>query len=224
MQKVNNNTLFVNRANNDYGEIFIYGIIGDSWSDEGVMAAAFTKEMRQLEKEYNTIRVRISSGGGSVFEGITIFNAIRETKAQTEAYIDGIAASMAMPVALACDKVYISRFSKGMSHRITGVCVGNADDMRSNADLMDELEGDIAEILSARTGLDVEATKKKYLSGSDRWINAKQAKEEGIVDDIYDGAKVSIPQNATTKQIQNAYNTVLLSNLNVDQKVTTIVL
>lgn len=217
--------LIVNKTNDGYAEIFVYGYIGDSWSEEGVTAAAFTKELRKLEKEYSLIKVRINSGGGSVFDGIAMFNAIRQCKVDTEAYIDGVAASMAMPLAFACKKVYISKFSHGMSHRVTGGGYGNADDMRQTAKLMEDLEGNIAEIIAERTGLTPEAAKKKYLNNSDRWINAQEALKEGLVDGIYDGEQVDAPKNsATAMELMNNYNTVLLNKLNTDTTETIILI
>lgn len=223
MNKTANRILLVNKAE-DYAEIFIYGYIGDNWTEDGVTAAAFTKELRKLEKEYSTIRVRINSGGGSVFDGITIFNAIRASKAEVEAWIDGIAASMAMPIALACKKVYISKFSQGMTHRVTGGCYGNADDMKHYAKLMDDLENAIAEIIAERTGLTVEAAKKKYITNNDRWLNAKEAHAEGLVDGIYDGEEIDAPANASPIELMRTYNTVLLNKLNIDVHETIIVL
>ncbi|MBZ0100341.1 MAG: Clp protease ClpP, partial [Taibaiella sp.] len=198
-----------NKENGGFAELFIYGYIGDDFTGDCVTASEFVKELRKLEKEYTTIKVRINSGGGSVFDGIAMFNALRQSPAVTEAYIDGVAASMAMPVALACKKVYMSKHAQGMSHRVSGGGYGNAEDLKQVIKLIEELENSIAEIIAERTGLTVDAAKTKYLTDKDRWINAQQALSEKLIDGIYDGVKLNAPANASPVELMNFYNRAL---------------
>jgi ATP-dependent protease ClpP protease subunit len=203
--------VLTNKENGGFAEIFIYGYIGDNFTDDCVTAAEFVKELRILEKQYKTIKVRINSGGGSVFDGLAMFNALRQCPAVTEAYIDGVAASMAMPVALACKKVYMSKHAQGMSHRVSGGGYGNAEDLKQMIKLIEELESSIAQIIAERTGLSVEAAKTKYLTDKDRWINAQQALSEKLIDGIYDGVELDVPANASPVEMMNFYNRALQS-------------
>lgn len=192
-----------------YAEIFLYGSIGEDYTDDCVTAAEFVQELKQLEKQYSTIKVRINSGGGSVFDGLAMFNALRNSPAKTEAHIDGLAASMAMPVALGCKKVYMSKYSQGMSHRVSGGSYGNADDLKQMIVVMEELENSIADIIAKRTGLTTKQAKDKYLTSVDRWITAQQALQEKLIDGIYDGEKLNTPANASPLELISANNRVL---------------
>lgn len=60
-------------------DVLIYGIIGDSWYSESVTAKRFVSDFKNLEKECSRINVRINSPGGSVFDGLAIFNAIQNS-------------------------------------------------------------------------------------------------------------------------------------------------
>lgn len=212
MYKPQKGALIVNREKG-YGEIYVYGYIGDSWSDDGVTASTFVKQLKRLDSEYDDIRVRIHSQGGNVYDGVVMFNAVRECQATTSGYIDGIAASMAMPVAFSCDKVYMSRLAKAMSHRVSGGAYGNIDDIKSTLQLMEDTENDIVSIFATRAGISEEQARERYFTNKDRWMTAKEAKDEKLIDDIYDGVTVDAPKNATPTELYNMYSAALYNQL-----------
>lgn len=218
MSKPKQDFWIINKTDAGYAEIFIYGIIGDGWSDDGVTASRFVQEFKKLEQKYDTIKIRINSNGGSIMDGIAMFNAIRGSKTNTEAYIDGVAASMALPVALACKQVYISKYGMIMTHRASGGCYGGAEDLKQYAKLMEDLEQNIISIIAERTGLSVEDAGAKYLGEKDRWINPADAVAEKLVDGIYDGEKIDAPKNATADQLVNLFETVLNKHLKTENQ------
>src|SRR3990170_2607610 len=75
-------------------EILIYGDIGESWYGDSVLAKDFVQELMALDAD--EITVRINSFGGSVSDGIPIYNAIKRHKAATTVVIDGDAADEAL--------------------------------------------------------------------------------------------------------------------------------
>ena len=146
----------VNQLENNIAEILLYGYIG-----EDVISGDFVRELKRLENVNKKINIRINSGGGSIFEGLAIFNAIKNCKAEVIGYIDGIAASMGSVIAMACKKVYMSKVAMFMTHRASGMAFGNANDMRTYAQLMETLESAICSIYAAKTGLTTEQAKQK---------------------------------------------------------------
>lgn len=72
-------------------EILIFGDIGESWWGESITAASFVRELAQLDVD--DITVRINSHGGSVSDGIAIYNALRRHKARVTTSIEGVAAA-----------------------------------------------------------------------------------------------------------------------------------
>lgn len=185
---------FVNKAANK-AEILIYGYI-DQYD---VGANAFVKELRQLEKEYEKIDVRINSGGGSVFEGITIYNAIKNSSAHIDTYIDGFAASMASIIALAGKTVHMSRNASMMTHKPSTFASGTSEDLVRNAKLLDEIEITGAQIYADKTGKTIDEAKTAYMNGKDNWFTAQQALDEKLVDAIYDMPEVKAPAKARTE-------------------------
>lgn len=187
-------------------EILIYGYIGNE-----VMAANFVSDLAVLSKSNSQIDIRINSGGGDVFQGIAIFNAIRNNPVQINAYIDGMAASMASVIAIACKKVFMSDKAMFMTHSPKADINGTAEEMRKSAVLLDEIENIMAGIYAERTGLTLEEAKEKYLNNGDRWINAGQALIEKIIDGIYDNPKLAAtPTNfINTKNVHSFYYAAL---------------
>ncbi len=103
-----------------------------------------------------TIRVRINSPGGDVFDGIAIYNALRACGSRIEVTIDGIAASIASVIAMAGNDIAMARGSLLMIHKPWACAMGEADDLRKTADLLDKIDGQLVEIYVARSKLTTE--------------------------------------------------------------------
>ena len=163
-----------------HAEIFIYGQIGLDWWGEGIAAETLVKELADLEAE--TIDVRINSVGGVVFEGLAIYNAFVRHPAKVTTHVDGMAASIASIVALAGNDVRIAENAFMMIHNPWGVEIGDANDMRKMADILDTLAGSLVDTYTAKTG-----ESEKVIRGmmdEETWFNASEAEELGLVDNI----------------------------------------
>lgn len=200
----------VNVINPNCAEILLYGYI----SEYDISSSDFIIELSQLSNQYNDLKIRINSGGGSVFEGIAIYNAIKSMQKSGKKIttcIDGIAASMAGVIAIAGSPVQISKYGKMMIHRATGGSFGDADQMRQQAQLVEDAETDIAQMFAERTGMKPEDIKTKWLqSGVDNWLSAAKCIENHLADEVYDAEPVPVPDDETNEQqLQNIFSTVL---------------
>jgi ATP-dependent protease ClpP protease subunit len=88
------------RAQAKGAEIVIYDEIGAF----GIPAKAFLDELKALGPVAE-LTVRVNSPGGSVFDGVAIYNALKRHRATVTVWIDGIAASIASMIAMAGDEV-----------------------------------------------------------------------------------------------------------------------
>lgn len=178
----------LNKVSASVVEVLIYGEIG--WE---VSASYFVRELKALEKDYKQINVRINSAGGSVFEGIAIYNAMRASSATVETYVDGLAASMGSIIALAGSKVHMSMNASIMTHKPSIGGGGDSEELKRKAQLLDDLEATMAGIYAAKTGKTEQECKTAYLNGKDNWFTATQALEHGLVDTLFDLASVKKP-------------------------------
>lgn len=174
----------INEKGADTASILIYDIIGGGFFEDGTNAKEFAKTILDLEKEYKNINIRINSPGGSVFEGLGIVNAILNSKANIETYIDGIAYSMAAIIALSGKKVHIAQNGRLMLHNASIRAQGNAADLRTEAENLDGYDSSLAITVSAITGLSVNDVKQKYFNFKDNYFNADQALQNKLVHEI----------------------------------------
>ncbi len=166
------------------GEISIHDEIGLY----GVTASAFLQELKALGPVKN-ISLSIHSPGGSVMDGSAIFSALKAHPARIEARVEGLAASMASVIAMAADHLTIPSNAFFMVHKPSGGSFGNAPDMRKMADLLDKIEGTLAQAYIDKTGLPAE-TIADMLS-EETWLNGEEAVELGFADSVTEAVEVS---------------------------------
>jgi ATP-dependent protease ClpP protease subunit len=184
------------KAGGDEADVLIYGDIGESWHGESVEATAFVKELADLD--VSVITARINSYGGSVTDGLAIFNALRRHKATVHTYNDGISASIASLIFMGGDVRHAAENARFMIHAPWGGVVGNAEHLR---DAADELDGWAESMASAYvtdelTYDDVLAVLK---DGKDHWYSAAEAEALGIVDNVTEALDIA------AKYAQNRY-------------------
>ncbi|WP_181788193.1 head maturation protease, ClpP-related, partial [Streptomyces phytophilus] len=160
----------------DETDIILYGEIG--WY--GTEAESFVRELRALKTA--RINLRLSSPGGSVFDGIAIMNGLRAHSADVTVYVDSLAASIASVIAMAGDRVVMMPASEMMIHEASGLCMGNASDMRELADLLDRQSDKIAAVYAERAGGDIEAWRAAM--AAETWYSADEAVAAGLADEV----------------------------------------
>ena len=165
-------------AANNAAEISIYDEIG-AW---GVSAEQFKNELVGLGKNLKQIDLHIHSPGGSVFDGIAIYNLIKNHPANVTVYVDGLAASMASVIAMAGNTVVMPENAMMMIHKPWGVAGGDADEMRKYADLLDKLEDTLIPAYAAKTGKSTEELAE--MLKVETWLNGRECVEHGFADEL----------------------------------------
>ena len=136
------------KAMQNSAEIIIYDEIG-AW---GVSAKSFMNELRSVG-DVADITLRINSPGGSVFDGMAIYNQIKSHPAQVTVHVDGLAASMASVIAMAGDIIVMPENAMMMIHNPWTVAIGDAEELRSNAEMLEKIKSAMISAYSSRTGL-----------------------------------------------------------------------
>lgn len=186
-----------NQAANS-AEILLYGYIG-RWDEFDY--PRFQELFRNTLKGNKQITIRIHSGGGSVMEGLAIYDLIRSSDCEVTTIIEGMAASMGFVIALSGDKVQINENAFGMAHAVSGGVWGNKADLLNYVDLLTNCESRLKNIFTERTKASEEQINDWIDSGKDFWLNAEQCVELGIADTIIKPSKTR--ENQTTENIAN---------------------
>lgn len=159
--------------------IGIYDVIGqDFWTGEGVTAKRVAAALRSMGA--GPVTVNINSPGGDVFEGLAIYNLLREHKGEVTVKVMGLAASAASVIAMAGDVVQVACAGFLMIHNAWIVAAGNRHDLREYADFLEPFDASMADIYAARTGMDVKDVQK--VMDNETWIGGSDAVEQGFAD------------------------------------------
>lgn len=168
--------------------ISIYDAIGyDYWTGEGVTARRVAAALRSMGS--GPVTVNVNSPGGDVFEGLAIYNLLREHDGEVTVKVLGLAASAASFIAMAGDKVQIARAGFLMIHNSWVIASGNRNDMREVADWLEPFDAAMADIYATRTGLDAKAVAK--LMDAESWIGGAAAVEQGFADELLTSDQIS---------------------------------
>ena len=163
-------------------EVLIYGNIGDRWNEDGVIASELVRDLSALEAD--TINLRINSYGGSVPDGLAIYNALRRHKATVNVFVDGVAISCASYIAMAGDTITMAKNSQMMIHAPWTFAYGNSNDMREQADILDRYAKAMASAYADKSGKTYEDALALLTDGKDHWFLAEEAVAEGFADQI----------------------------------------
>ncbi|KMQ75295.1 head maturation protease, ClpP-related [Marinobacter subterrani] len=168
--------------------LYLYDVIDDMW---GISAEMVARELADITA--STIHLRINSPGGDVFAARAIQTALAQHPARVIAHIDGVAASAATFITAAADEIRMTDGGFYMIHKGWTITMGNADDMRSVAGLLDQVDESIVRTLVARTGQS--DTDILQWMAEETWMSAQEAKDRGFIDEIDEVSKGSAAQN-----------------------------
>lgn len=172
----------------DASTISIYDVIGeDFWSGGGFTAKRMSSALRSIGAR--DVAVNINSPGGDMFEGIAIYNLLREHKAKVTVNVMGLAASAASIIAMAGDTIRMGLGSFMMIHNAWGMVIGNQTDFREAADLFTSFDAALADIYEARTGM--KRAEIERLMNADTYMGPSEAVKNGFADEIADDIKPS---------------------------------
>ena len=193
--------------------IKLYGYIGGG--DDSTDFKQFAHEFASLLAEQgNDITMRMNCYGGSVFEGLAIYDTIINSNAKLTTLVEGVAASMGFIILLAADKRQMTRNSRVMIHKASGAIGGDADSIKAYAEMLEQEGAKLRSIIIERTG-QTEAVVDSWLKpGVDTWLTAQDCLKYGICDEIVDGATAALPKSLfkskNVEELVEVYNALLI--------------
>lgn len=183
-------------------DVNIYDEIG-AW---GVSAQEFK---RAIDGNENVTEINLSlhSPGGAVFEGLAIYNMLRNHPAKVTIRIDGLAASIASVVAMAGDRVIIADNAFLMVHKPWMATVGDATALRDDAETLDRVEPALLSAYTKKSGLSTD--KVAAMLEKETWITGAEAVELGLADELADAARaVAALRVDSIKAFENPPNNI----------------
>jgi ATP-dependent Clp endopeptidase proteolytic subunit ClpP len=187
----------------DTADIYIYSEVGGY----DVNAKSFIEEL-QNHKDKN-IDVHINSLGGSVFDGLAIYNALKNHTKKVTTKVEGIAASIASVIAMAGDTIEMAENSLFMIHNPFAMSGGDANELRKTANILDKIRNEIAGIYASKSNHD--SDHYVNLMDVETWFNSNETLELGLINSI-----------TTPLKIENNYDVSNFTNIS-NEKINAII-
>ena len=199
-------------------DLYIYSAVeGDGydwWTGEKIESNTSAEHFRQELEKYKDVKqinLYINSLGGSVMEGVCIYNQLRRHPANVTAYIDGFACSIASVIAMAADKIVMPKNAVMMIHNAWTLAVGNANELRKAADDLDVLNEASRRAYLVKAGDKLDEKQLTKMLEAETYLTAEQCIQYGLADEYsekdinIEAAKqaLSSAKNAEIKQYAN---------------------
>ena len=177
----------IRAARDGDNSISIFDVIGADYWGEGVTASRIAGALRSLGGA--DVTVNINSPGGDMFEGLAIYNLLREYDGKVTVKVLGLAASAASVIAMAGDDVQIGRGAFLMIHNCWVYAMGNRHDLAQIAADMEPFDKAMSDIYQARSGLDAD-TVDKMMDG-ETYIGGSDAVAKGFADSLLSADEIA---------------------------------
>lgn len=187
-------------AKTDDSVINIYDQIGDDGYGGGTNVKRISAALRSIgEKD---VILSMNSPGGDFFEGIAIYNLLRDHPKKVTVKIVGLAASAASVIAMAGDEIQIARTGFLMIHNAWVVTMGNRHDLRAAADVIEPFDAAMAGLYAERTGIDYKKITK--MMDQESWITGADAVEQGFADALLNSDEIPDKAVSALRKLDNA--------------------
>lgn len=168
-------------AKDEENSINIYSTIGDYGDGTGMTAKIMSSILRKAEGD---VTINLNSAGGDFFEGVAIYNLLKEYDGNVNVKIVGLAASAASVIAMAGDDIKIAESGFLMIHNAWTLAMGNKEDMRGVADMLEKFDESMASVYSQATGIELKQIKK--MMAAETWISGAESVEMGFASSLLD--------------------------------------
>jgi ATP-dependent protease ClpP protease subunit len=192
------------------GDIFIYGGIG---TERGEISSENVRAQIEQNKGAEELVLHIISPGGDVFEGESIYNALKNTGKKITTHIEGTCASIATLIAGAGDRIVMNKTARFMIHnpKVSGMAsAADSRMLRSVAEQLDQIKGLLINVWDKKTSIGKEKLWELY--DNETWLTAEQAEQMGFIDESVDAIK-AVAKVDFTKFQTNMENKNVVSGL-----------
>lgn len=167
-------------ATADIFNITIYGDIGESWWGDSTSA----KDVETVLKDVTalTIKINLNSPGGDVFDGIAIYNQLKNHSAKIIIEVDGLAASAASVIAMAADELIMNTGSMLMIHEASTYAWGTKHDIQKTLNALEGIDKSLADIYMTR--FQGERSEIETMIQNETWFTAQEAVDIGLADRV----------------------------------------
>lgn len=185
-----------------YDDVTEYGDFNwQTWEyDDSETSAKFFAEKLQEIPAGNEIELHINSNGGSVKEGVAIYNLLKQSENHKTGIVDGVAHSVAFLILQACDTRKMCLGTTALVHEMWMYCSGNATQLRKYADDLDDMMESNRKVFLERATISEDELIE--LMKNETYLTPEKALEYGLIDEIM-GIKVEQNTEELLQKLQD---------------------
>lgn len=169
--------------------LYLYGPVGDIFDEECITATGVRKALEGIQS--TALDIHLHSYGGDAFDGIAVYNILKQSAKTITLYVDGMAASAASIIAMAGDKIFMPKNTQLMIHNAATGLFGNAKDFESVAKQLESVNHSLRETYLERFN----GTEKELIQfmADEKSFSAKEALDWGLIDEVlnYDSTPIA---------------------------------
>lgn len=170
------------------------------WRDDDVINA---KDIREsLESVTDDIVIKLNSPGGDVFEGIEIYNYLKDHPSNVTVEVTGIAASAATFITAGANEVIMNVGTSLMIHEASTFTWGNKSDIQKTLNALETIDESILSIYSEKTGQSNDQLEEWM--NEEKWFTADEAVEFGFADSVKRENAESVESEESIEDIINS--------------------
>lgn len=181
-------------------KLTIYGDIGQSLWSESVTARDVENALKDVQAK--ELHVHINSYGGDAFDGIAIYNQLRDHGAKVTVHVDGIAASAASIIAMAGDEIVMGVGAMLMIHQAWTMGYGNKTDLQKVVNSLEGLDKSITDVYMSR--FKGEQAEIQTMMKNETWFTADEAVDIGLADKAEKAKKQEDEQGDNPEAFKNS--------------------
>lgn len=190
----------VTDLDNDETILTVYGDIGESWWFDSTSAGDIDRALKEVKT--SNITVRLNSPGGDAFDGITIYNRLKDHDAKVKIIVDGWACSAASIIAMAADELIMNTGAMMMVHEAWTVVVGSKSDIQKTVDMMAKLDESLLDIYMTKA--QCTRDEMKQFVENETWFTADEAIDLGFATKLDDSIQEPVQNSVDPEQFKQS--------------------
>lgn len=189
-------------------DIYLIGEVGWDITLDSVL-----NQLKDL-KEDDVLNVHIHSAGGSVYDGLAIYNHFKNLPNEVNTHSSGLVASIASIIFMAGKERTINTLDSFLIHLPMNVTYGNAKDLEKTAQELRDIEQKLAGIYAMET--DLTAEEALEVMKEDKFLDVAWLEEKGFVSEVREFKAVATlnkndnkMNNLTEEKVEGLFNKFL---------------
>lgn len=150
------------------------------WSEDKSIDADLVRDA--LDDVTDDVVIKLNSNGGDVFQGIEIYNYLKDHPSDITVEVTGVAASAATFIVAGANKAIMNTGTSFMIHEASSFAWGNKAELKKVLNALETIDESILSIYESRTGQSKEQLNEWMTN--EKWFTAEETVKYGFANEV----------------------------------------